>query len=89
MSINYYISHDKDNLCIVYSQLGILPKRVAIDPQDGNGYLTYVPERTCKPIMREYTNWLGRSIMGEFCKCGALLEDFVNFCPNCGARVEH
>ena len=44
-------------------------------------------KRTCKPIQREYLNWLGRSIMGEFCECGHLLEDFVNYCSNCGAKV--
>lgn len=55
------------------------------------GFVTYVPERTCRMTDARWDN--GQCTWGCICSaCDAHLEHergrYLNYCPRCGARVE-
>lgn len=90
MSINYYISHDKDNLCILYSKIGVLPKVVSIDPNDGNGYMRYLLERTCYLEELDSDGYpVPQSVYGDgYCGyCDGIIDFEDKYCKHCGAKV--
>lgn len=64
------------------------PERIAVMHEGERVAKDYVPERTCRVIMK----WDGLDGRDPVCsKCGTYFDDKKwheqKFCPNCGARV--
>ena len=80
-------------MSIKYLRAGMLPKVIYVDPLDGDSYVKYIPERTCKNLATRKDDFYCSE-----CGCevvGCMVDDFSSFdnplcfsyCPNCRAKV--
>ena len=75
-------------MSIKYLRAGMLPKVIYVDPLDGDGYVKYIPERTCKNVTKHYAYGFKCSLCDFEQYDGNTLISFdYEYCPNCGARV--
>lgn len=75
---------------ITYPRGGLLPKVIEVDPRDGGGTPSYVPERECHNIAEPPESGFWPTPHFECSACGHchVSLSYVYFCPSCGAKVE-